>query len=180
MKFLVMSDNHGNESTVNKLVHKFKGQVDYLFHCGDSEFTTNHTIWREFDAVVAGNMDFHAGYENIQIVDTPVGKVILTHGHIQNVNRSNLGLYELAKDNQASFLFHGHTHRLYAEYKDRILMVNPGSLSQSRGEYSGRTFAIVVINENSYRVDYYNQDGNYIQELSQYFTLDGDENIDQP
>lgn len=37
MKILVVSDNHGDRDCLVDLVNHYEGQVDALFHCGDSE-----------------------------------------------------------------------------------------------------------------------------------------------
>ena len=37
MRYLVVSDNHGDREILVKLLDKYHANVDYFFHCGDSE-----------------------------------------------------------------------------------------------------------------------------------------------
>ena len=37
MKYLVVSDNHGDRQILVDLVNHFQEQVDLFIHCGDSE-----------------------------------------------------------------------------------------------------------------------------------------------
>ncbi|MDO4432933.1 MAG: metallophosphoesterase [Aerococcaceae bacterium] len=155
MKFLVLSDNHGLWNVVHNLLQHFGPQVDYVFHCGDSEFTSDDPIWEQVSCVVAGNMDFDPQYVPQQIVETPVGKVFVAHGHRHQINQSNDTLYQVAKDSDCRFVFHGHTHVLYAEYREGILLMNPGSINHSRGNHHGTTFAIVTVDDAQINVEYY-------------------------
>ena len=54
MKVLILSDNHGHYELVHSLVDQFRPEVDYICHCGDSEFKAEDPIWQEVDAYVAG------------------------------------------------------------------------------------------------------------------------------
>lgn len=177
MKFLLISDNHGHYNLVQEIIRAFGPQVDYIFHCGDSEFPYEDSIWQQVDLKVKGNMDFYPAFPDSETIETPVGKVVLVHGHKHHVNQSNQGVLELAQNEGAKFAFHGHTHKLYAEYRQGVLLVNPGSLAHSRGPVNARTFAIVVISDNGYRVDYYDETRAYLESLSQYFEINGADSL---
>ena len=169
MKFLVLSDNHGQWPLVDSLLKELVDSVDYVFHCGDSEFPADDPIWDNVDAVVSGNMDFDPQFRRQQIIDTKEGQVLLVHGHLNGVNHGNTELFSLAKDNDYKFVFHGHTHILYAEYRQGILLANPGSLSRSRGSYPGKTFLLVNIEKDEIVVEYYNEKLELIPELCKTF-----------
>lgn len=169
MKFLIMSDNHGRHSLVQELVKAFQGQVDYFFHCGDSEFAASDPIWQVFAGNVTGNMDFDAGYAQERVVETPVGRVLLVHGHRHQVNQSNDLLLQIGLEDQVQFIFHGHTHRLYSEYRQGILMVNPGSLNHSRGPVNQTTFAIVTVEPDRYQVEFRDEEGKVVDGLTQVY-----------
>lgn len=169
MKFLVMSDNHGSYSTVKSIVDAFADQIDYNFHCGDSEFPKDDSLWQAFDGLVGGNMDFYPGYESMQVIETPVGKVLLVHGHKHGVNIGADQVLALAKEHQARFAFFGHTHKLYATQVDGVLLVNPGSLRQSRGPHREKTFAIITTNGESHKVDYFDETRSLIPRLTVEF-----------
>ena len=46
MKILVVSDNHGDRDCLVDLVNHYEGQVDALFHCGDSELEPTDELWQ--------------------------------------------------------------------------------------------------------------------------------------
>ena len=166
MKFLLMSDNHGSYSTVKTIVEAFYDQVDYIFHCGDSEFKNDDPIWGEFDGVVGGNMDFSPGYAQHQLIDTSAGKVLLIHGHKHGVKYGLEGILALTKEKKAKFVFYGHTHQLNAAVIDDIVIVNPGSLRQSRGVNPEKTFAIITTDGGSHKIDYFDETRNLLPHLT--------------
>ncbi|MBG9983085.1 metallophosphoesterase [Aerococcaceae bacterium DSM 111020] len=169
MKFLIMSDNHGRYLTVQELLQYWRSQVDYIFHTGDSEIPADDPIWNDVDAVVRGNMDFDPGFPESKMVDTPEGVVYLVHGHLNKVNRGLEPLFKDGKNRGATFIFHGHTHQLYANYSEDILMMNPGSLNQSRGQHPERTFAVVDIQPEQITVEYYDDENQLIPRLTEQF-----------
>lgn len=165
MKFLVMSDTHGRYDKVEEIVKLWRNDVDYIFHTGDSEAAPTDPIWSQVDGVVRGNMDFSADYPTDRLVDTPVGKVLLVHGHLDQVNQSNRYLLAKGRSVGASFIFHGHTHVLYAQMADGILIANPGSVFQSRGPHPERTYMIVEIHTNHIHINYYDDQNNPLPHL---------------
>ena len=58
---IVMSDSHGDRSIVEAIKEKYLGQVDGIFHNGDSELKSDDPVWKGIH-VVQGNMDFYDGY----------------------------------------------------------------------------------------------------------------------
>lgn len=171
MKMLVVSDNHGNWKTVSNIITTLRDQVDYIFHCGDSEFDASDPLWDSVDAVVKGNMDYDI-FPNSQTIETSHGKVYMTHGHLTKVNSNLEYLYQLAKEEGASFILYGHTHKLKAEYSDGILLLNPGSLSSSRGKYPYLTYATVEVDNKYIQVDYFNDEMIHISDLTRTYQLD--------
>lgn len=169
MKFLVLSDNHGNWSLVNDIITNYRPKVDYIFHCGDSEFPADDPIWEPVDAVVSGNMDFDPQYRRRDIIETPVGSVLLVHGHLDAVNHGNQQLLTEAQEAHCTFVFHGHTHQLYAEKYGDILIANPGSLSRSRGSYAGTTYLFVNVVPEEIIVEFYDEKMNLIPQLCKTF-----------
>ncbi len=169
MKFLVMSDNHGRWQKVQEVIGVFKDDVDYIFHCGDSEFPSDDPIWESVAVVVSGNMDYDPQYRKIGSLETAEGKVLVLHGHRHGVNHSNQQVLTLAHEMGATYAFHGHTHRLYAEMQEGVLLLNPGSLNQSRGPIEERTFALVTISAAEVLVEFYNDDLIKLTHLSETF-----------
>ena len=60
-----MSDSHGDRSIVEAIKEKYLGQVDGIFHNGDSELKSDDPVWKGIH-VVQGNMDF---YDEILVKD---------------------------------------------------------------------------------------------------------------
>lgn len=169
MKWLVLSDNHGGWSKLNQLITHYRPEMDLIIHCGDSEFPADDPIWENVDTVVSGNMDFDPQYLKRRIIETPEGKIIVVHGHLNGVNSGNQELREEAKHFDAKFVFHGHTHKLYADYIDGTLFVNPGSLNHSRGPIPYRTYAVVTVDSETIEVLFYDDEMKCLEELTQKF-----------
>jgi len=76
VKILVISDSHGLNNNVNKVLEY--EQADYVFHAGD--YTTNLKFMKDhFDLFVDGNNDFQ--YEDIQTIKIGKFQFLIIHGH---------------------------------------------------------------------------------------------------
>ena len=62
MRYLVVSDNHGDRDILVDLVDRYRSEVDIFFHCGDSELEASDPLWDTFQ-VVQGNCDYGPGFE---------------------------------------------------------------------------------------------------------------------
>ena len=51
MNILVVSDNHGDRDCLVDLVNHYEGQVDALFHCGNSELEPTDELWQKLIVV---------------------------------------------------------------------------------------------------------------------------------
>lgn len=167
MKYLLISDNHGQWPLVSSVIDNFTSQVDYVIHCGDSEFPPNDPIWGRVDAVVKGNMDFYDNYPDFLELDTEDGRIFLTHGHLHRINHGTDTLAKVARSHNAKIIFHGHTHILGTQMNEDVLLINPGSLKSSRGPHPERTFAIVEITDNQINIDYYDHHLEKLPNLSE-------------
>lgn len=92
MDYLIVSDNHGDREILVDIVNRYQGTVDYFFHCGDSELSSEDQLWSHFH-VVKGNCDYGPGFEEKQVINTGIDKIFMTHGHLVNVR---FGLTQLA------------------------------------------------------------------------------------
>ncbi|MDO4856057.1 MAG: metallophosphoesterase [Limosilactobacillus gorillae] len=158
MKALFISDNHGDADILIKVKKAFEGQVNAMFHCGDSNLSPDDPALIGYQVVV-GNTDWDPFPRIVnQVVDGE--RVFVTHGHLYQVNHGLLKLKLAAEELGASVVAYGHTHQLACQVVDGILLVNPGSISQPRGEYDylGGTFATVETTPTSFIVRYYNRD----------------------
>lgn len=166
MKYLVVSDNHGNRDVLVDIVHRWEDKVDAMFHCGDSELKVDDTLWQKF-VVVKGNCDYSSDYHNETTLLIGLDQVYMTHGHLFNVNMGLTYLSLAAKENHANLAFYGHTHKLAAELVEGVLYLNPGSISQPRGTYSHlKTYALVETLDERIEVCYYNEKHELVPELT--------------
>ena len=142
MKILLISDTHGNIEKALDVAKNIKG-LNMIFHCGDL-LEDADDLMRQLDIPVSsvpGNCDFSASPSKA-VVDTPAGRILLTHGHKENVNRDVTRLLYIAEENDCIAACFGHTHVAYMEDFDGITLINPGSLTRPR-DNSGGTFAVL-------------------------------------
>lgn len=168
MKYLVVSDNHGDREILVDLFSHYRGKVDYIFHCGDSELASNDPLW-EGVSVVTGNTDSDSGYEKAQVVDTGEDVVYLTHGHLSGVKMGLTQLDMQAQEDKATIALFGHTHQLGCEVNKGRLFLNPGSILQPRGRIPIKTYAIIESTEASFQVQYYDRNFEPIEDLAFIF-----------
>lgn len=158
MKYLVVSDSHGDRDVLSQLVKQYRHQVDYFFHCGDSELDENDRLW-DIMIGIKGNCDlaniveersFNTGDDNLYVVH---GDELVGDGDL-------LTLALNAESNGANIALYGHTHVPYVEYdKERdILLVNPGSISLPRQQSGEATYAIIESSPEQYQVTFYGRD----------------------
>lgn len=169
MKWLIISDNHGGWSQLNTIIENYRDQVELIIHCGDSEFPADDPIWDNVDVVVSGNMDFDPQYFNREVIEHTEGNILVVHGHRNGVNKGYEELLEEAQRLGVKFVFHGHTHKLYAAYVNDILLVNPGSLNHSRGPIPHKTYALLEISADRIQVEFYDEQMNLLADLTQVF-----------
>ncbi|MGX6961459.1 metallophosphoesterase [Vagococcus xieshaowenii] len=169
MKYLVVSDNHGERDILVELADKYRQQVDIMFHCGDSELLPTDSLWQDF-IVVTGNCDYDHRYKKFQEVSVGEDTIYMTHGHLSAVRLDLQSLFYEAKEKQANIALYGHTHVLHSEMVEDMLIVNPGSISQPRYPYRVKTYAIINSTPEQYSVDYYNEKHQLMKELSTVFS----------
>ena len=68
MKYLVVSDSHGDKAILQKLVTAYAGKVDLMLHCGDSELPVTDEVFKYFK-VVRGNCDYDLDLQDEQFFD---------------------------------------------------------------------------------------------------------------
>ncbi|OYQ65250.1 YfcE family phosphodiesterase [Aerococcus sp. 1KP-2016] len=163
MKILITSDNHGDHEALLDLVVQSDDDIDVFIHCGDSELAEDDNVWGIFHTV-QGNMDY-GHFKDAISLSTPEGKIVVTHGHLNNVNRSLDNLVDLAKANDADIVMYGHTHVMDDRDIDGVKVINPGSISQPRGKYPYPSFAILDWEGGKKEVTFYNKQWEVIDEI---------------
>ena len=169
MRYLVVSDNHGDRDILVQLVNHYKGQVDAMFHCGDSELEASDPIWTHFTAAVKGNCDYGPGYPEVATKNTGQDVVFVTHGHLSNVRFGLTQLGLLAEQAGADIALFGHTHEIGCEMHQGCLFLNPGSIRQPRGPIQIQSYAIIESTSEHLAVQYYDRSFEAVPEL--HFTF---------
>lgn len=170
-RWLIVSDNHGDQAILPILVRQLR--PDTIFHCGDSEMPADDAWFQPANTyVVRGNMDFD---DDLPLAVMPVvngAQVLLTHGHRDAVHWDLTKLQLHAETVNAQAIFFGHTHELAVELDAGRLYLNPGSISQPRGEFRalGGTCALVTVTPEQWHVQYYTRDCRPVTRLQ--FTFD--------
>lgn len=163
MKYLVVSDSHGDREILKELVKRYQGKVDYFFHCGDSELSANDCLW-DIMMGIQGNCDYEKMVRE-RSFNTGLDTIYLVHGD-NLVSTGNLLKLELqAEANRANIALFGHTHVPYANYDadKKILVVNPGSISHPRQASGVQTYALIESTETFYQVTFYDRSGEEIE-----------------
>ena len=111
----------------------------YVIHLGDYyddgealAESYRHMVFHQ----VGGNCDRYRSYEiRPELLCYTLGgvKVLMTHGHNQNVKSGLGGLMGLARNMGAQVALYGHTHVAETHVEDGIYVMNPGAC----GSFSG-------------------------------------------
>ncbi len=136
MRILIVSDTHRRTGNLDKVLRLVQ-PVDMLIHLGDVEGSEDY-IRACVDCpvhIVAGNNDFFSDLPMEEEIQIGRYKVFLTHGHYYSASMGIQRLKEEALARGAQIVMFGHTHRPLIDYgKDKVIVVNPGSLSYPRQE----------------------------------------------
>ena len=146
MKVLIVSDTHGRDTTLKKLLEKIK-PIDMLIHCGDVEGSENDI--REMAEcpvqMVAGNNDFFSDLPMEREFEIGQYKVWVTHGHHYYVSMGNERLKQEARSRGVDIVFYGHTHKPDIDLEDDVMVINPGSISYPRQDGRKPSYALMDI-----------------------------------
>ena len=154
MRILVLSDTHGDISRAVNVYKKLikKGPLDLIIHCGDlcsdaikiSEITGARTAW------VKGNCDGSFSDDDCLIVETEYGNLLITHGHMQNVDFSQQNLYYMAEERDAWLLcskeISAAKRCLFLLPKDLLGVPLPTDQAEEE-EIGGAVLAILAVDE---------------------------------
>ncbi len=137
MKILVVSDTHGYNDSMYDVMRK-ESPFDMMIHCGDihDEYERLRSKVDCTLLVVAGNNDYDTDLPRMRDFSLGRYKAILTHGHRYRLYSDLSPLFYLAVENQADYVFFGHTHVPMIVEQGPVTLINPGSLTYPR--QSGR------------------------------------------
>lgn len=143
----VISDTHGK--LAGSVLKIFAG-VDLILHAGD---VGNDDVLFALEAVaplaaVSGNVDGPSDPRlrpYLRSLDTPAGKIVLTHGHLPiapSANRAKMVAH--FRDDHPDIIVYGHSHIPNLEQIGGIYLFNPGSASLNRWG-KGNTVGMITL-----------------------------------
>jgi uncharacterized protein len=133
MKLLITSDAHGDFTTMQKVIEKHQ-DIDYHLDAGDlcmdtKQFKSNLTS-------VKGNNDFFSQRPQHKVITIQNLKILLVHGHIENVKFGLERVKLKAKAYQVSLCIFGHTHQRFLQTDENIMFLNPGAIGDKGHSYA--------------------------------------------
>jgi len=149
MKILVISDTHGKLNKVREIYRKLTN-IDLIIHAGDY-MRDGEALGKELGIpviAVKGNCDGSHSSDDYAIAETEYGNILVTHGHMQQVDYQLTSLMYKAMESNCKAVVFGHTHCSLIEENNGIHFINPGSLTQPRDGSSG-SYAIIRTSESS-------------------------------
>lgn len=139
MKIIIAGDSHGDLSTIHKIVAD-NSDADMYLYTGDSELSSYDI--EPFESV-KGDNDTEC-YPISKTVDTPAGKIFITHG-----NRLLSYSAEKLKEEGVKVIVRGHSHYHKQEDDHGVYILNPGSTSKPRDNTNG-TYLVILINDEEF------------------------------
>lgn len=137
IKVLVVSDNHGDDYVLEKILND-NYDCDYYLHLGDSQMPPEAL---EPFISVKGNNDYGYDYPKERIINIGGINFYLFHGSYDD----RVIVYR-AIDNNCKYVLCGHTH-IFGDYEiDGIRILNPGSVSYNR-DYTKPCYAMMYIDD---------------------------------
>ena len=141
MRVIVLSDSHGSVGRLSTIltVAEQGGPIDAIIHLGDGYWDLrelNYDLPPVYQ--VAGNCD-HFCSDTLDFVTLSGAKLLITHGHCQHVREGTDDLLALALEEGCRAALYGHTHSQKMEWRNGILLLNPGAVNDG-------TYAVLRIN----------------------------------
>ena len=129
MRIGVISDSHGYTGRLSTLLMMMEadGPLDALIHLGDGYHDLSDLgvplppLYQ-----VAGNCDFFRS-DTQMTVALSGARLLLTHGHYQNVKQGRDQLFAAAQEAKVHAALYGHTHIQKMEWRNGLLLLNPGA-----------------------------------------------------
>ncbi len=157
MKVLVMSDSHGYISNA-KIALDRNPEVKMVLHLGDycRDATQLTQMYPDIKfEYVYGNCDIGIGaIPADRTIDIEGKKIFMTHGHRYSVKWDYNRILEKAESEKSDVILYGHTHIANIDYVNKFLIVNPGSISESRSNLS-ESYAILDISDGKVNAELY-------------------------
>ena len=148
MRFLVISDTHGNLTKALEVYKALEG-IDAIIHLGDY-IKDAEELGEQLNVdviAVKGNMDGSYDDNDYKILETECGKLYLSHGHMEDVKMKLTNIYYRAMEKDCVAALFGHTHKAVFEDLNGMYLINPGSLSHPADGSKGTYFILETSKE---------------------------------
>jgi putative phosphoesterase len=147
MRYLVVSDSHGNNRNLSEVVKREK-DIKGMFHLGDLQCSRDVIEMIAGCPVyaVAGNNDYSYDLQDKLVFNIEGVRIAMAHGHQFHASFSTNRLEYWAEENGAQVVLFGHTHRPYLDQSGRVTIHNPGSITYPRQEGRKPTYTVMEIN----------------------------------
>lgn len=157
MKVLVMSDTHGYITNAKKAIER-NPDIRMVLHLGDycrDAVQLNQMYPNITFEYVYGNCDIGTfSVMGEKVVEIEGKKIFMTHGHRYSVKWDHNRIIEKAEAEGADVILYGHTHISLIDQNSNFLIVNPGSISESRSNLS-ESYAILEVSKDKINADLY-------------------------
>lgn len=154
MRLLIFSDTHGLVQQAMEVYRREeeRAHIDQIVHLGDMVSDARALRVRlGVDVVnVPGNCDGSMARADEKVLETEWGNILLTHGHLEDVNYDLSKLAWRAEEEGCKAVFFGHTHRPHYTFDQGIYLLNPGSLTRPRGNNPEGSYAVAEIGEQGF------------------------------
>lgn len=142
-KILVVSDTHGKDANLRKLV--MQNEYDLLIHLGDHDSDVYSIPLQS--VCVRGNNDLFSDEPYERLLSIFGKRILMVHGHRYSVYQSLDRVIYRGIETGADIILFGHTHVPYKSIDSNMLVLNPGSLDRPRSTTYG-TYAVLEIEAN--------------------------------
>lgn len=141
MRILVLSDTHipGRARALPPIVYEALERADLILHAGDiagAELLAELELFAPVYAV-AGNMDPPDLRERLPhrlVVEAGGRRIGLIHGDGHDSRRTSERTLYAFRDGDVDCVIFGHSHQPFHEWRNGILLFNPGSPTDRRRE----------------------------------------------
>ena len=148
MRILVISDTHGRDSNIDRLLEVVR--PDRIYHLGDSENECRYlrSVATCPVEMVCGNCDWYSKLPDKVVLNVGKHVLLLTHGHKFGCKMGYDGLMKEADRVGADYILYGHTHVAEIEKVNGYTIINPGSLTYPRTYDRRGTYSVLNVDKN--------------------------------
>ena len=144
-RIIIISDTHGYlDSKILNLI----SENDYMIHAGDimdSNIIDSLKVISKHTFAVNGNNDNFDFINDVEIIESSLGKIVVTHGH-KHTPRYHESLRAEFPD--AFLVVYGHTHKHIIDTTIKPYIVNPGASGKVRTQGGASCLLLESNNQN--------------------------------